>query len=106
MKMNLLSVTMVLGALISVAGVPAFASDKWLGQRGDNWEEHIQSTKTRAQVIAELNDAHAQGLLSQGEDPHYPREVAVQSTRSREEVRREAAAAAQDRSRDSLYSGS
>ncbi len=58
-----LSIAIVAGALVTAVGSGAFASDKWLGDRGDNWEEHIVSTKTRGQVIAELNEASAQGLV-------------------------------------------
>lgn len=47
------------------------------------------STKTRAEVRAELDQARAQGLLTQGRERH-PVFALVKSTRSREEVRAEA----------------
>lgn len=48
------------------------------------------STKTRAEVRAELEQARAQGLLTWGESRNYPVSAPVRSTRSREEVRAEA----------------
>lgn len=47
------------------------------------------STKTRAEVRAELEQARAQGLLTRDRERH-PVFAPVQSTRSREEVRAEA----------------
>lgn len=93
MKSKKLSVVMAFGALFAVASTNVFASDKWLGDRGDNWEEHIKSTKSRAEVVAEMEQARAQGLLRQGDDPHYPATPVVTSSRSREAVRAEAAKA-------------
>lgn len=82
-------------SLITVAGTTAYASDKWLGDRGDNWEEHITSTKTRAQVINELNEARAQGMIG-ARDTDYPVAPAANSTRTRAEVRAEAIKAAKN----------
>ncbi|RZI40059.1 DUF4148 domain-containing protein [Herbaspirillum sp. HC18] len=100
-KISSFVVTAVLGA---VAGSPAFASDKWLGNRGDNWEEHIVSTKTRAQVIAELNAARSAGLISYGQEPRYPDLPVAKSGRSREQVRAEAIDAAKNRQQNIEYS--
>lgn len=73
MKRSKLSPVFFVGAMCAAFGSTAVASDKWLGDRGDNWEEHIVSTKARAQVIAELNDARAKGLLpDNGEAASYP----------------------------------
>lgn len=91
-------------ALLSVAGSSAFANDKWLGDRGDNWEEHITSTKTRAQVIAEMNEARAQGLLSTQIETDYPKQPALKSTRTREQVRAEAVEATKNPVRSIDYS--
>lgn len=90
MKSNKLSIAIIFGALIAVIGPHALASDKWLGDRGDNWEEHIKSTKSRAEVIAEMQEARAQGLLRQGDDSQYPATPAATSARSRDAVRTEA----------------
>ena len=48
------------------------------------------STKTRAEVRAELAQAQAQGLLMRRERQNYPVSAPVRSTRSRDEVRAEA----------------
>lgn len=104
MKSGKLSIAIAVGTLFAVAGSGAFASDKWLGDRGDNWEEHIVSTKTRAQVIAELEEARAKGLVTYGEEPNYPQTPVAKSTRSRAEVRAEAAKAASNPDRSIEYS--
>lgn len=97
MKSKNLSIAITFGALIAVVGSNALASDKWLGNRGDNWEEHIKSTKSRAEVIAEMQEARAQGLLRQGDDPHYPATPAATNARSRDAVRAEAGKANAER---------
>lgn len=90
--------------LLAVAGSTAFANDKWLGDRGDNWEEHVSSTKARAQVIAELNDARAQGLVGYGEESGYPGTAVVKSAHTRDQVRAEAIDAATNPKRAIDYS--
>lgn len=100
-----LSIAFVAGALLTAVGSGAFASDKWLGDRGDNWLEHVKSTKSRAQVIAELNEARAQGLVGySGEETNYPKAPVVKSTRSRSDVQAEAAEATKNRNRSIEYS--
>lgn len=94
MKSGKLTIVIAAGALLAVAGGSAFASDKWLGDQG---QDHIVSTKTRAQVIAELKEAREQGLIVIGDDPNYPRLPAAKSTRSRAEVCAEAMKAAKNR---------
>lgn len=79
-------IAVIAGVLFASATTGAFADDKWIGDTGSNWQDHIQSTKSRAEVIAELNEARATGLLSVGEDPFYPRTQAIESTKSRAEV--------------------
>lgn len=103
MKSAKLSLSIAAGVLFAVAGSGAFASDKWLGDQGDNWLEHVKSTKTRAEVKAELKEAREQGLIMTG-DTSYPPEPAVKSTRSRAAVRAEAAEAAKTRDRSIEYS--
>ena len=66
MKSRKLSIAVATGLLFAGLSAGAFADDKWLGESGSNWQEHIQSTKTRAEVTAELNQAHAQGLHTMG----------------------------------------
>jgi hypothetical protein len=95
---------LVATGLLTVAGSTAFANDKWLGNRGDNWEQHITSTKTRAQVIAELNDARALGLVGYGQVTAYPSAPVVKSARTRDEVRAEAEEAAKNPKRTIEYS--
>lgn len=90
MKPNTFPIALVASALCMMTGTTAIASDKWLGDRGDNWEEHIRSTKTRAQVIAELNEARAKGLLpNNGDASSYPEPLGAAIGRSRSEVRTE-----------------
>lgn len=89
---------------MAIAGA-ASANDKWLGNRGDNWEAHVTSTKTRAQVIAELNEARAQGLVRNGQEYDYPRLPVAKSTRTRDEVRVEMIEAAKNGVRAIEYSG-
>lgn len=92
--------------LFTLAGSSAYAHDKWLGDRGDNWEQHVTSTKTRAQVIAEMNEARAQGLLNNQLETDYPKASVQKSARTRAEVRAEAFQAAKNSPRSIDYSGS
>ena len=103
MKSNKLA--FVVTALLVSVSTSGIASDKWLGDRGDNWEEHIVSTKSRAQVIAELNEARAQGLVSVGGDTSYPRSPEIKSTLSRETVRAQAVEAAKNPQRNIDFIG-
>lgn len=45
----------------------------------------VDAPKTRTQVITELHEAQAQGLMSVGEQP-YPVDIAASSSKSRAEV--------------------
>lgn len=76
-------------SMLAVAGSNAVAHDKWLGDRGDNWEEHIVSTKSRTQVIAELKDARARGIEAGANETSYPNLPAVGRSRTREDVQAE-----------------
>jgi len=60
------------------------------------------STRSRADVLAELAQAQANGEIARGE-ADQPFDRAVASVRSREEVRAEAHAAAHDHSFNELY---
>ncbi|RZI40078.1 DUF4148 domain-containing protein [Herbaspirillum sp. HC18] len=105
MKSNKLFTTIVIAALTATFGGGAFANDQWLGNRGDNWLEHVSSTKTRAEVRAELEQARAQGMLIGGQEPNYPAQPAFKSTRTREEVRAEVVEAAKNPVRNLDYIG-
>lgn len=89
------------------ASTGALADNKWLGNSGSNWQEHIQSTKTRAEVIAELKQARDSGLVTVGEDPGYPRQPTFKTGKTRAEVQAEAARASRERRAgiDSVYFG-
>lgn len=89
MKLNKSTFTMA--ALLVAVSTSSIANDKWLGDSGDNWQEHIVSTKTRAQVIAEIKEARAQGLISDGDDSLYPRIPEAKSTLTRDAARAKAA---------------
>lgn len=95
---------LIIASLFTAAGSAAFANDQWQGDVGDNWLQHIQSTKTRAQVLAELSDARAQGIGIGASDTDYPRMQFVKSSRTRDEVRAEAAGAAKNLNRTTDYS--
>lgn len=93
MKAGKLTMALGAGALLALSGASALAEDRWLGERGDNWEEHVQSSRTRVQVAAERDDARRQDQVGYGDDAGYPHIAAAKSSRSREEVRADAAAA-------------
>lgn len=95
MKSNKFSQFITTGVLFAVVSSGAYANDNWIGDQGDNWYERIVSTKTRAQVLAELKEAREQGLIVNGETDYPPLPVA-KSTRSRAEVRAEAAKVAKN----------
>lgn len=103
MKTRQLS-ALIIASLFTAAGSTAFANDVWQGDVGDNWQQHIQSTKTRAQVLAELNEARAQGFGVGARDTDYPKMQAVKSSRTRDEVRAEAAGAVKNMNRTTDYS--
>lgn len=110
MKSNKLSIAIVTGLLFAAVGTSAFADDKTTGEGGTNWQDHITSSKTRSQVVAELKEARAQGQLLQDHPSFeyaYPRVSGMENGRDRAEVRAEAAAANMlDRSsQDDIYFG-
>lgn len=92
MKSNNLSNTIVACVLFGVLGTSAFADDKTIGDSGTNWQDHIVSTKTRAQVVDELKASGAQGRLVQDGsfEYSYPPAVTSNNGRGRAEVRAEA----------------
>lgn len=98
-KLILLAATTMLAMSATIAS----ANDKWLGDRGDNWEDHIKSTKTRAEVIAELNEASTQAWTIGGREYDYPLLPVAKSTRTRDEVRAEMIEAARSGTRTVDY---
>lgn len=103
MKSNKFSQFITTGVLCAVVSAGAYADDIWIGDQGDNWQERIVSTKTRAQVLAELKAAREQGLIVNGE-ADYPPLPAAKSTRSRAEVRAEAIEVAHNMNHGMEYS--
>ncbi|WP_334187081.1 DUF4148 domain-containing protein [Noviherbaspirillum sp.] len=94
-------VAVIAGVLFATATTGAFADDKWTGNFGSNWQDHIQSTKSRAEVIAELNEARAAGLLIGADNSTYPRDQTIATNRVRSDAREDIAAKAmQDRSQN------
>lgn len=81
MKSGNLSKFITVGVLCMAAGSVAFANDK----ASDVLADYCQHAKTRAQVVAELNEARAQGLLSYSEAdfPNMPKFI---STKTRAQV--------------------
>lgn len=106
MKSKKIAVAIAVSALVAAFGSNAFADDKYVGELGSNWQDHITSTKSRAQVIAELEQARAKGMAV-GADPFYPPTAVTPTTRSQAEVRAEANQAAQNMSSNpgNLYFG-
>ncbi|MFC7516684.1 DUF4148 domain-containing protein [Herbaspirillum sp. GCM10030257] len=87
----------IVSLVLSVgASTGALADNKWVGNSGSNWLEHVQSTKTRAEVIAELEQARKNGLVTVGEEPGYPRQPTFKSGKTRAEVQAEAARASRE----------
>ncbi len=84
MKSKKAAVAIAVSTLLAAFGSNAFADDKYVGELGSNWRDHITSTKSRAQVIAELKQARANGMQV-GADPFYPR-LPETSTKSRAQV--------------------
>ncbi|MEC4718114.1 DUF4148 domain-containing protein [Noviherbaspirillum sp. CPCC 100848] len=109
MKAKQLMISAMTGlVLISGMTTSAFADDKWLGNRGSNWLEHVQSTKSRAEVRAEVEQARKDGTLRVSNSADYPQPPATANTRTRAEVRAEAVQANRngDPAFDSIYFGS
>lgn len=87
MKSKKISIAITAAALFAALGSNAFADDKYVGELGSNWQEHIASTKSRAQVVAELEQARAQGLVVGGQEPFYPIQPATPTdSKSRTQV--------------------
>lgn len=67
-------------ALLAGIHSGAFANDKWVGDETYSQQDHFNSTKTRAEVVAELKRAQAEGLATSttiGEEPSYPQTPAT-----------------------------
>ncbi|HJV84594.1 MAG TPA: DUF4148 domain-containing protein [Noviherbaspirillum sp.] len=103
MKSNKLATVFAFTALLTAGLTSAFAGD---AVGNDNWVEfnNVPSTKTRAEVVAELNAARTQGLLEQNIEATYPNLPVARSTRSRDEVRDEAIIATRKQQRGFEYS--
>lgn len=90
-----------------IAAVVAFAAAGSVFA-ADNTEyvdfSNVTTTRTRAEVRAELEQAYAQGQLNTNTE--VPEVTRVASTRSRDEVRKEAILAARNGQVESLYFGS
>jgi hypothetical protein len=73
---------LIAGLVVLAAAGSAFAETPYPA------DEHFVSTKTRAEVQAELGDARAQGLMSRGDAPS-PILVSQKSTLTRAQVAQE-----------------
>jgi hypothetical protein len=85
MKSKKIFVAIAVSTFLATLGSSAFADEKYRGELASNWKEHITSTKSRAQVIAELEQARANGQPV-GASPFYPEHVVTPIRRSRAEV--------------------
>lgn len=85
--------SLVLASVLALVGTAALA------QEATPWPEfdNLVSTKTRAEVKAELAQARAEGFAFTGGEATLFREVPVAGTRERAAVRAEARAAAKAR---------
>jgi len=78
------------GIFFASLGMTASAGDTWTGDVDLNWQDKVQSTKTRTQVIAELEQARKQGLPLAGEAPYAQQgRDRTASRRDRDEVHAE-----------------
>ena len=73
---------LIAGLVVLAAAGSAFAEMPYPA------DEHFVSTKTRAEVQAELGDARAQGSMNQG-NTAYPTLVSQKSTLTRAQVAKE-----------------
>lgn len=106
MKSKKISIVIAASTLLAALGSSAFADDKYNGELGSNWRDHISSTKSRTQVVAELEQARANGQRV-GASPYYPERTVTPTSRSAAEVRAEVNQAAQNSNSGpgSLYFG-
>ena len=86
--------------LITFAGVAA-ANDLYPAPEQDNFK----STKTRAEVSAEVLQARAQHTLQASLEVNYPAQINAATTRTREEVRNEAIQATKHHDNNPDYAG-
>ncbi|MDQ9172176.1 DUF4148 domain-containing protein [Oxalobacteraceae bacterium R-40] len=93
--MKTIHLRIIIAAVSLAAGFQsaAMADDKSLGDGDTNWREHFRSTKSSAEVKAQVLQAREQGQLDSFNDGTYPGKSTLRSTRSRDEVQREAIAA-------------
>ena len=92
---------MIFGAsLITLAGA-ALANDIYPFPELDAFK----STKTRAEVSAEVTQARAQHALTSSLEVNYPPQAEVTATRSRQEVKNEALQAAKHHGAMPDYAG-
>ncbi len=107
MKLTKISIAITSLSLLAAMASSAFAYDKQLGDAETNWQEHFVSSKSRAEVKAEVAQAQKQGLLSVIPNDPFRGSPATKSTRTREEVRAEAIEASRNQPRfaDDMYGG-
>lgn len=98
------TLALTIGALLVVSGSNAMADDKWLGDQGDNWQQHIVSAKTRAQVKEELAQSRAQGYTIGGQELDYPRTPSLMPGRSPGPTRGQTQRIQNSAGRDNVYS--
>ena len=73
-------------ALLVGLNSAAIADDKYNGELGSNWLDHVTSTKSGTQVSAELRHAREQGWFGVGSEWNYPVLSLPASVRTRNEV--------------------
>jgi len=104
MKSTKLYAAISIGALFAVLSSGAFANDKYNDELGFNSQDHIVSTKTRAQVIEELKQAQAQGQYQQSEYVQF-KHAMPHSALSRAETIQQSAENHQRQPGDVYYGG-
>lgn len=94
-------------ALIAITS-SAFADDKWLGEEGSNWRQHLnasKSTTTREAVQGETAVLARRGEVTNGDEPMYPKTTTA-STQTRAEVHADAVKSTRSgRSSRGVYTG-
>ena len=108
MRIQKLICTGILSAALIAITSSAFADDKWLGEEGSNWLQHVIASKsvtTREAVKDETAALARRGEVTNGDEPTYPKTTTA-STQTRAEVRADAMKSTRlGRSNHSVYTG-
>jgi hypothetical protein len=100
--------TFIFSAVTISAASSALADDKWIGEEGTNWREHVTASKssaTREQVEQATIAAARRGEVRNGDELMYPQTVSG-AVRTRAEVHADAVRASRSvRGDRGVYTG-